>query len=445
MALDSYQAHALERVIAGDNVFVCGPAGSGKTRLLRAIVASLRAAKTPFILAALTGIAATLLPRGATTLHRALGLKVGATSVADAAATFKWRRPLVEKLRAAEVIIVDEVSMASAETLALAEGMARRFSRRPSTPWGGRRVVVCGDFSQLLPVHERGRPPPRLAFETSTWHESAFVTCRLAGTHRQAEDAEYRALLAAARGGTLTPAHLAYLRTRVVAGDELAAARRRSLALFSRNAEADAYNAARLAELTTPAHTFAATLTVAARGKTALPSRAADAAKGFMTKAVRAPASLVLRKGARVMLLTNLKEAEGEPKPLANGHCGEVAGFDKDTGAPVVLFDNGRVWTAKRHTWEFDDPAWRGTFEQYPFVLAYGISVHKSQGLTVPAVTIRLTGREMFDAHMAYVALSRVARLTDLYIEGEPELAAFRRDARVDAFQRSAGSKRKAE
>lgn len=434
MALDPWQMRALDEFVAGKNVFVHGAAGSGKTRLLCALRGTLVKAKTPYLVTALTGVAATLLSKDATTLHRALNLGRGTGTVATIAKSLAYQRARATALREAEVLIIDEVSMASAALFDLAEGVARRFGRRPSAPWGGRRVVVCGDFSQLLPVSGRGEPTASLAFESAAWAASAFVVCTLRGSHRQCADTAYRDLLTAVRERRVTDEHMALLRTRVVSGEALEAARRKSLVLFSRNAVSDAYNDSRLLELDAATQqSYETTYTIIPRGRGALSPIAVASVKTFLASSVRAPERLVLRCNARVMLLANVQNVEGEKHPIANGHCGVVIGFAVDN-APIVKFDNGRVWTSAKWKWEFADPEWHGVVEQHPLVLAYAMSTYKAQGLTVPAVTLSLSAREMFAPHKGYVALSRVSKLEDLYLDGAPEKAAFRYDSRVLDF-----------
>lgn len=442
MALDSYQADALARVIRGENVLVTGRAGAGKTRFIKAVVAHCEAKKRPLLVTAMTGVAATLLGSGATTLHRALGLGTGTRPLAAIVQSLKWRKAQVTALREAQAVIVDEISMASGEVLDLAAAVLQHYSRTPSVPWGGRQVIFCGDFSQLLPI-SRGAPA-QLAFESDAWRAANLTYCVLRGNHRQSGDSVYRDLLSAVAENRVTEEHLALLRTRVATGEALEAARRTSLVLCGYNADADAFNQARLETLPEDTEsTFVATIAVHSRTRPNTPAPLVKAASDFMRASLRVHEALVLRVGARVMLLANIdQDPAAVRKPVANGSCGVVTGYDEKTDAPVVRFDNGRVWTAEPWKWDFRDPEWLGTFSQLPLVLAYATSTHKSQGLTVPRVVLSLSARQMFTAHMAYVALSRVQRLEDITCTVVAR-EGFSYDTRVLAFQQTLEKKKK--
>ncbi|MEO5949238.1 MAG: AAA family ATPase, partial [Candidatus Saccharimonas sp.] len=132
---------------------------------------------------------------------------------------------------------------------------------------------------------------------------------------------------------------------------------------------------------------------------------------------VLAPATLTLKKGALVMAVKN-----DPSKRYANGSIGTVVEFESGTEYPVVDFLNGRTVTMAPDTWELrDGDKKRASISQIPLRLAWAITVHKSQGMTLDAARIDL--RKAFVPGMGYVALSRVKDLSNLYLTGINRMA----------------------
>jgi len=136
-----------------------------------------------------------------------------------------------------------------------------------------------------------------------------------------------------------------------------------------------------------------------------------------LQRSVLAPQTLRLKKGALVMAVKNSLD-----KKYVNGSIGTVVDFEPTTEYPVVEFRNGKVLTIMPDTWELrDGEKKRASISQIPLRLAWAITVHKSQGMTLDAAKIDL--RKAFVEGMGYVALSRVKNLHNLYLSGINQMA----------------------
>jgi len=453
--LDDHQRAVFDAVVErGENVFVTGSAGCGKSFTVRAIVAQLRALGKRVHVASSTGRSAVELQLDATTLHGYLAL--GDTG--DRPASFYVKRlegkPLAdfaERIRSTDVLVIDEISMVSAELLAKAETIVAATRQRRDEPWGGVQLVVSGDFAQLRPVPDRRRafgqerPPPQLAFyAVRAWRDANIVMYQLRVLHRQSADAAYGELLNRIRFASVTADDINVLRSRIITREQARALESSAVFLFARNADVDEYNRSRLESFDAgTTHVYRATTSITVRDKAKQPAATIrETAKKFVAESMRTLPELELRVGARVMLLANLDVANG----LANGCTGTVLEFDDETGEPLVDFDNRP--SAPRHigpyTWRFEgELEWKGTYEQLPLVLAWATSIHKSQGLTLKTIVMDGSPRACFAAGMAYVGPSRTTTLDGLHYSAFSSAAIFT-DAEVLRFytQSSMGANR---
>jgi len=439
--LDAQQQRAMDRVLAGDNVFITGAGGNGKSFTVRAIVERLRATGRRVAVTSSTGRSAVSLNLGATTLHHFLALgDTGTKDVAHYVARLSSWSSLQEHamvMRGLDTLVIDEVSMLDGDFLDKASAIVAAVRRtQPSVPWGGVQIIFSGDFAQLRPVSIRGEPPKNLAFKAAVaWRAANVQVHDLEKAHRQSQDAEYARLLNCARFGRLLPDQVDLLRNRVFAHgaplpDDMAGA----LKLFSTNVRADNENRKELERLDAltkrrfvaqidvmPSPTAEAAIdkkprTSAAR-KDTLRKDATKSGEEWLRKNMRALPTIEIRQGARVLLLANLNQAAC----LVNGSMGTVEGYDDaldEDGRPVgdgsrfprVRFDHdGVVRTIKPHCWSFDShPKWHANYKQVPLMLAYACTIHRVQGLTVDRVVADLSAHSIHDPGMSYVVLSRV-------------------------------------
>jgi ATP-dependent exoDNAse (exonuclease V) alpha subunit len=302
------------------------------------------------------------------------------------------------------VLIIDEISMLHPEQFDRVD-LICRTARNSSAPFGGLQLICCGDFFQIPPVNGESE---KFVIDSAAWKNADMKICYLHEQHRQkhvdnASGDELLTILGAIRGGTVTPDIVAMLDARIGAKVEAPIGIAR---LYTHRENVDEINAAELCKLTTPDVVYE----IHANGPAALVDKLK---KDYDVN------KLVLKIGARVMFTKNNMGAG-----YVNGTLGEIIGFEEnDDGeaAPVVMtFDKKRI-IASRNQWKIEgggkaNKKIQASVSQLPLKLAWAITVHKSQGMTLDAAVIDL-GRA-FDRGMGYVALSRVRELKNIALIG---------------------------
>lgn len=370
---------------SGANVFLTGSAGSGKTHLLNRYIRYLRVRNAKVAVTASTGIAATHI--GGMTVHSWCGLGIRREVLdADLDAIAK-KKPVRNRVLQTRVLIIDEISMLSAGTLTCIDRILRHF-KKSALPFGGIQVVFAGDFFQLPPVDRDDLPAQqKLAFMAPIWLGVAPKICYLSESHRHVDDDLLR-LLNEIRSGEVSDScrdHLAH-KTRDGGGRSGEG----GVKLHTHNHEVDTENARELERLPGEVKHFAA--------KTAGNPFVLDS----LRKHFMAPEDLYLKKKAQVMFVKNNPE-----QGYMNGTLGSVAYFG-DKGWPVVKTVGGEMVTAKPADWSVVDELGESvaSYIQVPLRLAWAITVHKSQGMTLERATMNLS--RAFELGQGYVALSRV-------------------------------------
>lgn len=385
------QDRALDILKTGASVFLTGEPGAGKTHTVNRYVSFLRSRGVKPAVVASTGIAATHI--GGMTVHSWCGI-----GIADSLASFHLDRiasteALHGRISRASVLIIDEISMLAAHVLDMVDLVCRTV-RRSEAAFGGLQVVLVGDFFQLPPVSREGRKA-EYAFLSRAWARLDPVVCYLEEQHRQ-DDRVFLSLLSAIRRNAVEEEHVETLRSRQAGASRVPA---RVTKLYSHNTDVDRMNEAELTRLPGEARTFV----MRKRGKKAL---AEALARGCLS-----PEELRLKEGASVMFTRNNPQ-DG----YANGTTGTVSGFD-DMGAPVVRLSNGREITVSEAEWSVEE---RGRLAasiiQYPLRLAWAMTIHKSQGMSLDAALMDLS--RTFEYGQGYVALSRVRSLAGLHLLG---------------------------
>jgi ATP-dependent exoDNAse (exonuclease V) alpha subunit len=390
------QGLALEIMLSGESVLLTGPAGAGKTFVLNQFIKHAKADGKHVSVTATTGLAATHL--GGTTIHSWSGIGVSdylPQGFADHVA--KGRREIIEKT---DVLIIDEISMLHDYRLDMVDE-ACRLVRRKDVPFGGIQVIMSGDFFQLPPINRGDSRAGGFVVHSEVWKELDPTVCYLQEQHRQ-DDQELLDILNALRAGEIRRHHAEQLLARV---EQTPPEDMVLTELHTVNIDVDKLNDIKLAEL---------------GGDEIFYTQATTGAENYvenLQRSVLAPATLRLKKGAFVMAVKNATD-----RRYANGSIGTISDFDPATEYPIVEFRNGRTVTMQPETWELrDGDKKRASISQIPLRLAWAITVHKSQGMTLDAARIDL--RKAFVEGMGYVALSRVKNLNNLYLHGINRMA----------------------
>lgn len=401
------QREALDILKMGYNVYLTGEPGTGKTHALNAFIFWLREHDIEPAVTASTGIAATHL--SGTTIHSWSGIGVREELTPFDLDLFEQKKSLWERFQNTQVLIIDEISMLSADFLDMCDKVCRHM-KRSEEPFGGIQIVFSGDFFQLPPV-TRGTGAPFYAFESQAWKELNPVTCYLSEQHRHT-DQNFSLILSSIRGNiNRDEVRGALLARKGVALPENYEVTR----LFTHNIDVDALNEERLADLKEKEEMFE----MQTKGK-----------KQYVEQLMRgclATEILRLKKGAEVIFVKN--DPQGK---YVNGTQGKVIGFSD--GVPVVKTrSNLKIYVSPQSWKREEEGKVLAEITQVPLRLAWAITVHKSQGMTLDAAEIDL-GRS-FVPGQGYVALSRLRTLNDLYIRDFNETA-LEVDERVALYDR---------
>jgi ATP-dependent DNA helicase PIF1 len=392
------QALALEIMGEGHNVLLTGPAGSGKTYVLNEFIRRAKAQGKYVAVTATTGLAATHL--GGNTIHAWSGI-----GISDQLSPYfmdnllKGRRDIIE---ATNILVIDEISMLHDYRLDMIDEVSRKVRRRDE-PFGGIQVILCGDFFQLPPVNRTDSRQGSFVVNAEVWEDFDPVICYLQEQHRQ-DDNDFLEILNAMRSGDVRRRHAEMLLKRVDADLGLETGQE-ATELHTVNIDVDRINDSRLKGIGGSEKSYQMITT----GK--------EQYVESLKRSCLALPVLTLKKGALVMAIKNSAE-----KRYANGSLGTVVDFEKGSDYPIIQLHSGRRITMEPETWELRDGIKkRASISQIPLRLAWAITVHKSQGMTLDAARIDL--RRAFVEGMGYVALSRVRRLDNLSLVGINRMA----------------------
>ncbi len=390
------QNQTLAILDAGHSIFLTGPAGSGKTYVLNQFIKDARADGKSVAVTASTGLAATHL--GGNTIHSWSGIGIADELHKRHASDMSKSRQ--DQIIKADILIIDEVSMLHDYRLDMVDQICREV-RGDSAPFGGLQVILSGDFYQLPPVNRQDSRQGNFVTNSEAWEELDPIICYLEEQHRQ-EDDELLEILTALRENDLRRRHAEKLMSRRAMRtpfDEPVTE------LYTKNINVDSVNQAKLQAMEGKIHEYE------------MESSGRKGAIESLKKSCLAPETLQLKNGAFVMFVKNSAE-----KRYVNGTLGTVVDFDNETDFPIVETKAGKRIEVKPDSWEMRDGEKKiATLVQLPLRLAWAITVHKSQGMTLDAAHVDLGNA--FVPGMGYVALSRVRSLDTLTLGGLNRIA----------------------
>jgi len=392
------QETALKRLKSKKNVFITGSAGSGKTYVLNKYIKYLKKKQTKVAITASTGIAATHI--GGVTIHSwsGLGIKQGVTP--QDLEAMEEKKYLWDRFDKVDVLIIDEISMLHKKTFDDVNAVLKHFKRN-NKPFGGIQVIFSGDFFQLPPIGHGETTREKFAFMANAWVEAEMQICYLTEQYRQ-DDERLTRLLNEIRSQEVNQDSVDML-------DEMKNNEfddgLEAIKLYTHNVDVDMINELELEKLDTKIRKYKADTT----GK----QNIVDTLK----RSVLAPEELILKVGAQVIFVKNNPD-----NGYMNGTMGKVVKFTT-TNYPVVELIDGTKVTADEMEWSISDESGKvqGSYKQIPLRLAWAITIHKSQGMTLDRAEIDLT--KTFEAGQGYVALSRVKNFEGIKLVGYNEMS----------------------
>ncbi len=390
------QADALKILKAGRNVYLTGAAGSGKTYVLNEYIEYLKNRGVEVAVTASTGIAATHI--GGVTIHSWSGIGVRDTLSEAEIENLIQKEYLYRRFDRARVLIIDEVSMLNPNLFDAVERVCRAMKQNED-PFGGLQVVLSGDFFQLPPI-VKDSSSVKFINTSDAWKRMDIRVCYLEEQFRQSDNM-LEGILNEIRDGEVSEESYIVLseQNENELGEGVTPTR-----LYTHNADVDAQNAAELKKLPGEEHSFYMTST----GKGSMVES--------LKKSVLAPEELILKEDAVVMFVKNSFESG-----YVNGTLGVVEEID-DEGVPVVRTYAGKVIRVYASEWAVEEEGKvKARVEQLPLRLAWAITIHKSQGMSMDAAEIDLS--KSFVPGQGYVALSRLRTLAGLVLKGMNQVA----------------------
>lgn len=389
------QQKAFDKYLKGENVFITGAGGTGKSYFIKKVYENAKSRGLNVSVTAMTGCAALLLDCNAKTIHSWGSIGLGTDPIEVIIKRIvKYRKR--DTWLNTDLLIVDEVSMLSCELFELLYRIAQDF-RRNKKPFGNMQIIFSGDFHQLPPVSKDSK----FCFESPFWNDCFKNQIILMENFRQKGDHTYQKVLNELREGNLTPESKDILRgclnkkpDELISPTLLYPVKRLSeqVNLFENMSLEGEEKVYKMKYIETP-------------------NKKVEDELIKQKKNLIVDEEIRLKIGSQVMCTINLDQEQG----IINGSQGKVIGFNGFNDPVVKFFYKDTIRTIGNHKWMNDTYETNGIL-QIPLILSWAITIHKSQGITLEYANINI-GSNIFECGQSYVALSRVKSLEGLFIQ----------------------------
>ena len=417
MELSEEQQIAFDKYVQGKNIFITGPGGTGKSTLIKKIQTDAKKKGANIQVCALTGCAAVLIGCKAKTIHSWSGIGLGNGTIGLNVKKVTLNKYKQKTWKSIDILVIDEVSMMSQKIFEMLDAIGKT-ARQSVRPFGGIQVIFLGDFYQLPPVGNKDEiETSRYCFESELWKETFTKenTIQLKKIFRQTDEV-YTKILNQIREGRLKKSSNELLLSLVgkkVEEDSLI----QPTKLFPIRSRVDSINEGKMKELESQEVEFKLKLlknlpfSEKDTPTVKFTPEQIDADLNNIHNSILCNDVVKLKVGAQVMCVVNIELPTGGM--ICNGSQGVVTNFT-ESGLPVVKYRNGHEMVMNYHVWESENIPGIGV-SQIPLILAWAITIHKSQGATMDVAEIDV-GSGVFECGQTYVALSRVKSLEGLYL-----------------------------
>lgn len=418
-----------EKYKNGENIFITGPAGSGKSFLIKTIVNYSNEINKKIQVCALTGCASILLNCNANTLHRFAGIGLANKNIDDVLNDVFNKKYKLKNWNSLKCLIIDEVSMMSLKILLILDKIGRKYYNKPNIPFGGLQLIFSGDFYQLPPIksNDSEKEASMFCFEHPLWYEIFPINNQivLKSIFRQ-DEKEFLKVLKYVRRGKITPITKQILEKRVFTTEQINKFKQDNVITIispykkdtdnintleynklSNNLEKRLYNikylkGSRKTDVCIENSVYKLLIET---------NKSLKNDYEFLANNIMAYKILELKVGTHVMCIANISFDNNIQ--IANGSQGIVVGFTNDL--PLVKFNNiNEPILINYYNWSSETNK-NVSVSQIPLIYAWAITIHKSQGISLDSAIMDI-GNKIFEYGQTYVALSRVRSLNGLYL-----------------------------